>query len=105
MGVLRWIAGLLFAAAAVVFAVANTASVPVNWSPVHLPATLPLSILCLWVFSSGFLFGALAVWINAAPQRRDHRRQKRLLRTLENRLMSENENSGHLPALPDHKGQ
>lgn len=93
MTFLRWIAGTLFAIAAVLFAVANLADVSVVWSPFHPALVMPLSVFGLGMAAVGFVAGGVLVWINGQSVRCDLRARKKQIRDLESALDSANENT------------
>lgn len=79
MAFVRWVAGLGFTFAAILFAVANVGGVDVVWSPFHKTFNVPLSVLCLLFFSAGFLLGSFSVWIHGLSGRlKSMKRQKEI---------------------------
>lgn len=92
MILIRWIAGTVFAIAAVLFAVANLRVVSVVWSPVHAGFDVPLSVFALGMMAAGFVMGGVVVWINAQPLRSERRAQKKRIHDLEMALEAANEN-------------
>ncbi len=103
MKVLRWIAGTIVALGVSAFAVFNLEPVKVIWSPLHEPATLPASIFGLAMLAIGFLLGGFVAWIAGGAGRAERRRQKKVIKALENALgtASENANRGNdAPPLP-----
>jgi uncharacterized integral membrane protein len=87
----RWILGLAITAAAVLFAVANRAPVPVTWSPVNPPLPLPACALALGGAAIGFLAGAVFAWLNTGSLRREWREQKKKISRLEQRGSEDND--------------
>jgi uncharacterized integral membrane protein len=83
MGLLRWIAGVLFTLAAVIFAIANIRPVSIVWSPLHSPAEMPLSLACLLAFAIGFLLGVSFMWVNNFSLHIKNRRCNKRLAQLE----------------------
>lgn len=86
---LRWILGLAMIVASVFFALANRDPVSVTWSPVHPSITMPVFAVGLGGLILGMLTGALMIWLDGGELRRDARRQRRLVRTLEDELSEE----------------
>lgn len=87
MHLIRWIAGALTTLAAIIFAVANIRVVELVWSPLHAPAHMPLSLVCLLAFAIGFLAGGTIVWTRSLPVRLDLFRQKKKTTRLEEDLV------------------
>lgn len=94
MRVIRWVSGALLGFLAVSFAVANSAPVPVTWSPFHPDMTMPLSLVCLAALVIGFVAGSFIVWIDHFPIRRERRKQQKTIRKLERELESESALAG-----------
>lgn len=112
MGFIRAIFGFIIAIGLMVFAVANRQSIPLNYSPLHEPLELPLYMLTLGFMATGFILGAILMWMNAAPTRRIKRQQRKTIKTLEKEiaaLESQNEKTFQPPApelfpvLPENK--
>lgn len=86
VAIIRWIVSLLVAVAAILFAVANREAASVVWSPLHAPVELPLFVWVLGGTLIGFVLGGFMVWLNGAAVRRERRRQRKIIRTLEKEL-------------------
>ena len=86
--ILRWILSLAVTIIVILFAIANRASVPLVWSPVHPPVQIPLCAAVLGGAVLGFLAGALFIWLEAVGLRADRRRHKKKINELERRLES-----------------
>lgn len=86
MSFIRWILSLIIAVAAVLFALGNRDDIPLTWSPLHEPATLPVFVPVLIALLGGFIAGGFVVWANAAPIRADRRRQRKQIAKLEEEL-------------------
>jgi len=83
---LRWILGLVVTVIAILFAIANRASVALVWSPVNDPVNLPLCAPVLIGVAAGFLLGGAFVWLAAGSQRSEHRQHKKKIGELERQL-------------------
>lgn len=83
IGFFRWIVGLVITVVIAVFAVMNRDSVPLQWSPVHDPASVPAYIAILGAMAFGFVLGGLVVWMNMSKLRSAKRQQKREIVTLQ----------------------
>jgi uncharacterized integral membrane protein len=94
----RWIAGSLVALGVILFAVANTQTASVTWSPLHPDIAAPLSLICLSALVLGFVMGGFLVWVNEWPGRRERRRQKKYIRSLETEI----EKAESAPAKDNH---
>lgn len=104
MKLLRWIAGTIVALGVLAFAVFNLEPVKVIWSPLHEPAILPVSVFGLVMLAIGFLLGAFVAWIAGGAVRSERRRQKKVIKALENALGTANENANRgndTPLPPD----
>ena len=86
MGFIRAIIGSFIAIVTVGFAVLNRQDVSVIWSPLHEALSLPLFAICLGIGAFGFLFGALTMWFNGGHIRREKRRQRKEIKSLEKEL-------------------
>lgn len=86
IAILRWLFACAVTVAVIAFALVNGQSVEIIWSPFHLPATVPLFLPVLIAAAAGFLCGGFAVWLNGAAARREQRRQKKTIRTLEKQV-------------------
>lgn len=93
MKLLRWIAGTIVALGVAAFAVFNLEPVKVIWSPFHMPVTLPASVFGLVMLTIGFLLGAGVAWISGGAGRAERRRQRKVIKALENALGAANENA------------
>ena len=67
----------------VLFALSNTAPVPIGLWPTGWSLEAPLSLLMLGAMALGFLVGGLLVWISEFGQRRRARRAEHSVRLLE----------------------
>lgn len=85
---LRWIIGFAVTIAAILFAVANRASVAIIWSPSLAAIDIPLGVAILIGTAIGFVSGAAFVWLNGIGERVEHRRHKKKLATLEKQIES-----------------
>lgn len=83
MGFIRTILGLVTALIIIAFALQNRTAIDVTLSPMHAPYTLPVYAIALAGMLLGFLLGGFMVWLNAATTRRDKRKQKKQIKTLE----------------------
>ena len=90
------------------FCIINAQSIDVSWSPFHDDITLPLYAIIIVSLLVGFLLGAGALWINSAHLRKEKRKQKKQIKTLEKELSKNSANTNNqkppadfFPALPD----
>lgn len=82
----RWITGFLIIILFAGFAAFNRQEVTLYYSPVHDPLNWPLYVLVLGFAATGFIIGALVVWISDGKIRREKRLQKKQIKKLENEL-------------------
>ena len=82
----KFIVTVAFAASLLWLSFANRDSIELNWSPLHEPADIPVAALVLIAAVAGFVWGALIVWLNTAPLRRERRRQAKDVSRLEKEL-------------------
>lgn len=101
MSFLRWILSTLVAALAIVFALANRESVDLTWSPVHDPLPLPLFAIGLGGALAGFLTGAALGWLRALTLRRETKRLKRRIESLEKDIAALEKRTGLNDAMPE----
>jgi uncharacterized integral membrane protein len=88
MRVVYWVT--IFAASAflISFAVSNRASVALGLWPLPFLIDLPLYLLALLLLLAGFVAGAGAAWISGGRARRELRRRRRRVETLERELQA-----------------
>lgn len=67
----------------VLFALSNTAPVPIGLWPTGLSLEVPLSLAILGGMALAFLLGGLLVWVSELGQRRRARRAEQMVRQLE----------------------
>lgn len=112
IALLRWLIGFIFAAAIITFAVLNRDTVTLTYTPIHDPLEWPMYAIGLLLLAVGYIFGALTIWIGDSKLRRERRRQRKEIKSLNKELNSykpeRGENAIHreeikslLPALPD----
>lgn len=65
----------------IAFVVLNRQEATLYYSPLAEPLTLPLWIMGLFLFSAGFIVGALLLWLNSWPVRKELRQTKKDLKT------------------------
>lgn len=103
MKLLRSFISLFIAALAILFALGNRGAVSVTYSPVHDPVTMPVFVLALSGVVIGFIVGGIIVWLNEASIRADRRKQRKIIRVLEEKLVEEEEgrekNTGPITGL------
>ena len=107
MAFLRALLGLFITIAVLLFAASNLHSVEVFYSPFTPAIELPLYLIGLGLMAFGFIAGGIIVWINEGKARKDRRRQRKEIKTLQKELGAVNENSesktppsDFFPALP-----
>jgi len=86
MGFIRAIIGSLIVIVTVGFSILNRQDVSVMWSPIHEALSLPLFAVSLGTGALGFLLGALVMWFNGGHIRREKRRQRKEIKSLEKEL-------------------
>lgn len=109
MGFIRTIIGFLITIAVLIFASANLHTVEVFYSPFTPALELPLFLIALGLMGFGFFIGGLFVWINEGKARKDRRRQRKEIKTLQKELKTANDDgsetqkppSDFFPALPN----
>lgn len=67
----------------VAFVVLNMQDTTLYYSPLATPITLPLWLLGLTLFAIGFTVGALLVWLNDLPKKKELRQLRRELKKTE----------------------
>lgn len=70
----------------VAFVVLNRQETTLYFSPISDPITLPLWIMGLILFGVGFTTGALLLWLNSFPTRKELRTTQKKLKTTEQDL-------------------
>jgi len=86
MKILFWIFVLLVALVLALFAVSNRESVTLGLWPVPFLVEIPLYVAMLAALGVGFVLGELAAWVAGRHPRREARRQRRQLASLEGEL-------------------
>lgn len=86
ISLLRSLFSILFAAAAILFALGNLEMTRLTWSPVNEPMALPVFVIGLGGVLVGFVAGGFTVWLNGATVRKERRQQRKTIRELEARL-------------------
>lgn len=86
MAFLKWLFALPFIIAAVSFAIANSETITLIWSPFHGKLTLPLYALTLGFLVVGFLLGAFMTWLGMGKLRSERRAYKKDVKRLEKEL-------------------
>lgn len=82
MALLRWIIALPFIVGAVLFALSNSETVLLTYSPFHDPKEFPLYFIGLTFLGIGFLLGAFMAWIGMGQVRKDRRVLKKEVKAL-----------------------
>ncbi len=82
MAFLRWIIALPFIVGAVLFALSNSESVLLTYSPLHDPIEFPLYFISLSFLGAGFLLGAFMAWFGMSDVRKARRTLKKEVKTL-----------------------
>lgn len=107
MAFLRALFGFLITVAVLIFASSNLHTIEVFYSPFTPAIELPLYLIGLGLMGFGFVAGGIVVWINEGKARKDRRRQRKEIKTLQKELGAVNENSeskappsDFFPALP-----
>lgn len=112
MTFIRAVIGFSFIIIVCAFAVMNRQDVGVSWSPLHDPYDIPLYAVMLGALASGFIAGAILVWVNGVGVRVERRRQKKKIKTLEKELTTAQAvqkaeatipHSDFFPSLPDRR--
>jgi uncharacterized integral membrane protein len=91
MGVLRWVALAVVAVLLILFAVSNREVASVGLWPLPVTLELPLYIVVLGSLVIGFLAGQVVTWIGGWRWRREARRSRERIATLERELDAERE--------------
>ncbi len=108
MAFFRTIFGFIIAVLLIGFAVSNRQGTTLVYSPIHDPLEVPLYLIALIFLASGFILGAVVVWMNSAGVRKVKRQQRKTIKALEKELgtlqtKSSNDpkpDSEFFPALP-----
>lgn len=91
MAIIRWIIALPLIVGAVLFALAHPTPVSITWNPFDPPIELPLYFVVLTFLGVGFLLGAFVAWIGMGKVRKERRKQKKIIKTLEKDIVEANE--------------
>lgn len=86
MRVLNSIVAFVVGLIVILFAVSNREAVTVEIWPLPYRLSLGLYAVILLALVVGFIAGAIGAWMVGGPRRREHRRLKRHVRTLEQSL-------------------
>ena len=78
-----WILTVPLTVLVVVFAVANRSFVPLDLWPFAIEVQIPIFLLVLGSMLSGFLIGAMVMWLSLGKQRRQSRAAKGQIAKLE----------------------
>jgi lipopolysaccharide assembly protein A len=89
MKILRWIALAIAALLLVLFAVSNREPVSVGLWPLPDTVGLPLYLVVLATLLVGFAVGELVAWVGSWHWRREARRSREKIATLERQLEAE----------------
>jgi len=89
MKFLWWIVLALAALLLILFAVSNRETVSVGLWPLPAFVELPLYLVVLGMLILGFILGELVAWIGGSRWRREARRSRRRITTLERELDAE----------------
>lgn len=107
MAFVRALFGFIITIAVLIFASANLHTIEVFYSPFTPSIELPLYLIALGLMGFGFVTGGILVWINEGKARKERRRQRKEIKTLQKELSAVNENgdtksppSDFFPALP-----
>jgi len=94
MAFIRWIIGFAFTVVITAFAVINRQPIEVYFNPIDETQliTLPTYTIMLGALALGFVFGAFIVWLNDGKIRRERRRAKKEVKTLEKTVHELKEN-------------
>ncbi len=100
MSFLRAIIAIILTLVLAGFAALNTEKIEVVISPVSDAILIPLYAIALGAVAFGFVSGALMVWINGAPVRKDRRKKKKAIRILEKEVdkLKDDKFTQHKPA-------
>lgn len=88
MKIVFWFFVLLVAAVLSLFAISNREPVTLAFWPVPFLMEVPLYVAVLVALAVGFLLGEFASWIAGRRQRRDARRHRRRIASLETELLA-----------------
>jgi uncharacterized integral membrane protein len=88
MRVVYWAAILVASALLIPFALSNREPVSLGFWPLPLLVDLPLYLLVLLTLLVGFTIGAAVLWIAGRRMRRELRRRRRRVETLERELVA-----------------
>jgi lipopolysaccharide assembly protein A len=89
MKFLWWIVLALGAVVLILFAVSNRETVSVGLWPLPTLVELPLYLVVLGMLILGFILGELVAWVGGSRWRREARRSRRRITTLERELEAE----------------
>ncbi len=87
MAALRFIIGLVLTICIAMLAVLNRDMASFTWSPIHDSVTLPVYAIILASMAVGFIFGGVVVWLNHGKTRKERRKQKKNIKTLEKEVI------------------
>ena len=101
MKFLFWFFVVVVAAALSLFAISNPQSVTLGFWPAPLLVEVPLYVAVLVALAVGFLLGEFAAWNAGRRRRRETRRHRRRLASLEGELLATQaqlgDGTGHAP--------
>ena len=99
---LRWIITGSLALVTLAFSVLNAHDVSVSYMPFQEAVNAPLAFVCLVFLIAGFVCGGMIVWLNAAPVRRERRKQKKTIQKLETALAQREAEDVAVPPYAPH---
>ena len=82
MTLFRWIIVSALTVILAILAVINRGKIDFFWSPLHPPASISVYLIVLAAVATGFVFGAMIVWMNHSSLRREKRDQKKEIKNL-----------------------
>ena len=86
MTILRIIIGILVTLAVAGFTAFNLQSVDIVYSPFNEAISVPLYAVAIGFSLFGFVMGALITWVNSSGVRKERRKLRKQVRTLEKEL-------------------
>ena len=105
MAFIRWIIGFIITVAIATFAAMNLQHVDVVFNTLDEEQTisLPLYVIMMGSLVLGFVFGGLTVWFNEGKNRREKRKAKKEVKSLEKTVHELKENRFVVPPTTDIK--